>query len=731
MAEIIKLFELEIDLEKATADTRATKIAIEQLKEESQRLKESEGELSDAYLESQASLKVLQKELRQNESITQNVIQANEANTGSIEQMRRQLAVVSVQWAKLSKDERENTVEGQKLTAQKKQLTEALKKEERATGDARRNVGNYNEVLGQSVGIFGQFVPAVGQAGGAISSLGKLFTVALGPIGLVLAAVGAVVAGLKAFFTSSEEGQDAWAQFGAAGSQVLANLTDGLSLFGKALTGDKGAFEQIKDFFDSTFVRSLKGTFETLVNSVKLFFNGINLQYQRFKNLFTDNAEGIKAAQKDIEENQKAITKGIQESIGGLNTLIGKVFMGVQAAQALAQRQSLLDKAIRASLVQNAKDAERVAKLRNEVAQKEAFTEQQRLKRLEEAIKLEQQILARNLEIAQQKYNIQKAQNALSNSTKEDLDKEAQLLADIYNVRRANFEKTKELEGQRAELALKIRAEEEKAIADQRNKELAGINNIVEQTEANLKAELESVKALEAQKATLREQAAQARAIELDAEYEANKANVFRTLELEAQKLELQRQQEIAFAEKIGADTTFINQKYANAEIEIERAKQDAKAALLEGFAGNLKTIFGEQTAIGKAAAVAETTVNTYRGATAAYTALAGIPVVGPALGIAAAAAAVAAGLANVKKILSVKSGLPGDNASAPGISANTGAGGATSAALAAPTVNQGIISRETVTQNSAQNLPQGILVVDQVTAAQTKQSSNAKTGVI
>lgn len=62
-----------------------------------------------------------------------------------------------------------------------------------------------------------------------------------------------------------------------------------------------------------------------------------------------------------------------------------------------------------------------------------------------------------------------------------------------------------------------------------------------------------------------------------------------------------------------------------------------------------------QMAAVGKAAAISETTINTYRGATGAYAALAPIPVVGPALGAAAAAAAIAAGLMNVARISGVQ----------------------------------------------------------------------------
>lgn len=88
---------------------------------------------------------------------------------------------------------------------------------------------------------------------------------------------------------------------------------------------------------------------------------------------------------------------------------------------------------------------------------------------------------------------------------------------------------------------------------------------------------------------------------------------------------------------------------------EIDKMEFNAKLDLAKSTFGNIASIVGEHTAVGKAAAIAQATINTYQAATAAYGAMSSIPVVGPILGAIAAAAAVAAGLANVKKIVSVK----------------------------------------------------------------------------
>lgn len=94
----------------------------------------------------------------------------------------------------------------------------------------------------------------------------------------------------------------------------------------------------------------------------------------------------------------------------------------------------------------------------------------------------------------------------------------------------------------------------------------------------------------------------------------------------------------------------------------IEEQVKTAKLDIAKNTLNSLSSIIGEQTAVGKAAAIAATTIDTYQSATAAYKAMAGIPVVGPALGAAAAAAAVISGIANVKRILSVSK--DGSNAS-------------------------------------------------------------------
>ncbi|HMI79699.1 MAG TPA: hypothetical protein VK484_12950, partial [Ferruginibacter sp.] len=117
-----------------------------------------------------------------------------------------------------------------------------------------------------------------------------------------------------------------------------------------------------------------------------------------------------------------------------------------------------------------------------------------------------------------------------------------------------------------------------------------------------------------------------------------------------------------------GESTLEVDRQITDARIQLANREAQAKQAALSAIAGALGSfseLAGKETAAGKALAVAQTTIQTYQSATAAFASLASIPVVGPALGAVAAAGAIVAGLVNVKKILSVK--VPGKGGSSSG----------------------------------------------------------------
>ena len=128
------------------------------------------------------------------------------------------------------------------------------------------------------------------------------------------------------------------------------------------------------------------------------------------------------------------------------------------------------------------------------------------------------------------------------------------------------------------------------------------------------------------------------------------------------------------------------------------------------------KTLFN----VGKALAISEAVVSTYQGAQESYTSLAGIPYIGPALGIAAAAAAVTAGLLRIQSISSQKFGDQG-NVSDAGTSVQT------TSAVAVPQLEMNPYSYTSTVTNAddeaALNQPAVVLVSDVEDALKVRNS--------
>lgn len=131
------------------------------------------------------------------------------------------------------------------------------------------------------------------------------------------------------------------------------------------------------------------------------------------------------------------------------------------------------------------------------------------------------------------------------------------------------------------------------------------------------------------------------------------------------------RAQDLANEEAYQARKAAIDAQYSDQRQKIEAGRQQLTLATTSDFLGNLAELQHSSNKkvakVGKAAAIAKAIIDTYAAATAAFKAMAGIPVVGPALGTAAAAAAIATGLANVASIRSTPDGYDQGGYTGPG----------------------------------------------------------------
>lgn len=209
------------------------------------------------------------------------------------------------------------------------------------------------------------------------------------------------------------------------------------------------------------------------------------------------------------------------------------------------------------------------------------------------------------------------------------------------------------------------------------------------------------------------------------------------TRESELAGLQESYAERIALAESLGQDTLTlteaqrqaeleINKKYDELEIEARKQRQqatldvakqslDALAAINEAFTGDSdkeqKKGFERQKKI----QIAQTLISTYESAVQAFKSLAGIPVVGPALGAGAAAAATATGLATVQQIRQTEyqsDGGGGGSSYSSGSVASSAA--AAQQAPPAPVIDLGFLG-----EGSQQTIVETYVISENVTSAQ------------
>lgn len=292
-----------------------------------------------------------------------------------------------------------------------------------------------------------------------------------------------------------------------------------------------------------------------------------------------------------------------------------------------------------------------------------------------EAIQKEEERISRSERAAEKR----KAQREKEAADRLRLEQDAQ--RDLEALRKENEDliiKAEEDEDVRALAQLEVRQERE---LEALRKKYGENTELEKQLIINQALEMDALisKIEETNRQKEVEKARENRQIIDDLLAQANLDRIEDQFELARQELQIQQDLDLAKLEAAGATEAEINRIKAsyvkkNKDLDQEEAdfkeslrKADVDAALQAGsdVLGSIVDLVGEGSAIGKAAAVAQTTIDTYKSATAAYSSVVGIPIVGPALAPIAAGVAVASGVMSVKKILSTKT--PGNKSAGGG----------------------------------------------------------------
>jgi len=269
------------------------------------------------------------------------------------------------------------------------------------------------------------------------------------------------------------------------------------------------------------------------------------------------------------------VRKAYNASTSAVKEFVKEQKEEIKAADEVAQMRNKANKIERALLIERSKLEQRIAELRLKSRQEDEFTAEERRKALLDAQTLEEQLLNKEVEALELRRDAQILENTFSRTNRENADKEAQAIAAVNQVvsRRLNLQRATQRELNRV------------------NDEIA---RNVEQARAK---EIAAEKKAEAEKKKLAKEAEERLKKEAEDEEEAFQA----WLEWETERVETQQANADYVAER--------DKQRAEAKMKLEQQVFDQSQAL----ANAVIALAGEQSAIGKAVALASIGADTAR----------------------------------------------------------------------------------------------------------------------
>ena len=517
-----------------------------------------------------------------------------------------------------------------------KDLNKDRKKANEELKEATENAADYSGALGlvdkQTGGLVSGLKNLKGGLGGATKGMNLLKVAIIGTgIGALLIAITAVTTAFK----SSEKGQNKFAKLLGIIGSVVGNLVDLLADLGEgiiaAFENPKQALINLKNAIQENItnrIESLIDTFGFLGKAIKKVFSGdFKGALEEAKNAgssYVDSLTGVKNTIDKVTESTKSFVKELKEE-------------AVIAGQ-IADQRAKADKIDRKNIVDRAEANRKRAELLEKAANKEKFTAKERIEFLKEAGALEEEITNKEIEAARLRLEAKTSENALARSTKEDLEEEAQLKANLINLEAARLTKQKLVTSQ--------------IVAAKREEE------------AELKA-IRDAAALQKQEAEKVEADRQAAVDKINKDLEIQKEN--EKAQTEIQKIELEKERKIAELERLKATEeekaniiAFYDGKITDAKDKNEEKQKRLKEIRTKQTLSDAKNTFnqiaqlaGEDSKVGKAFAIASATISGVEGVQNAYSTAQKSPitVAFPAYPIVSAGLAAAVAVKNIATI--------------------------------------------------------------------------------
>lgn len=614
-----------------------------------------------AQIEIQKALLDTTKAQQQNNAEVKSTKTLLDSQATSVNALRAQLALNTAELNKMSEAERTTSEAGINLSESTKALSDKLKTLESSIGDNRRNVGNYAEGVKEGILQTNGLTGATGaMVGGLKSSIGGVrafnATLKANPIMLVVSVILLLMSTIEKLMNRNTE--------------LSTSLKAAFAPF-------KVIFERLLDWITGLF-KGVAWVLENISKGVVWLLDNLGLISEETKKAATAAAQLEKETQRIYQAETDALVPMAQmrremeelKNIAADQTKSAKERQdALQAAQAKLQEIKKYELGILEAKYKQIKAQNSLSYTSAEDARKE----QEALAALDEAkakyATQEKEMIGQvsGIEMQEQAKRAAAAKAAADAKKKAEEDR-IKAIADAEKKAADERKAQQDLilkQYREAVTALQLdiaekevaggqsTLEEQKRVIDERlaMEKYRRDQNLIGEQEYNNNVRainLEFAQMVADDNAARAEKEKNRKALDLENQRMLNDALATNDLEAQLARLDAQKAAEIANAEAIGADTAAIEQRYDILKEERKKEYYNAQLNMASQTASQLVNLLGQESAAGKAFAVAQATINTYLGASKAIAD-------GGFWGIAQAAIVIAAGLKQVMSIVKTK----------------------------------------------------------------------------
>lgn len=377
------------------------------------------------------------------------------------------------------------------FTAETKQITKELENVAKSTEDIAKSADNASKAIentGDATGaLTGQLDKLTGGAVSGFAAMKQGITSTIGgmkSLKLAIAATGigalvVAVASLATAFTSSQEGAEKFRRILGVFGSVVDNLLDLVADLGEGIIA---AFENPKEAliaFKDAIVDNIVNRFVGIIE----FMPQVALAIQKaFKGDITGALQTAADATAKVTLGIENYTEKVAESVQAAKDFTNQLIEEGKQADKIAQKRNRALVLERELITERAERESEIAALRLKSRQEEQFTAEERGQALRDAQVLEDSLLAKELELLTLRRDAQIEENKLARSSEENLDKEAQAIANVSRLEAARLNQQRQTQRELNRINKEIardrkaeQAEQDALLAQERKRQEAEI----------------------------------------------------------------------------------------------------------------------------------------------------------------------------------------------------------------------------------------------------------------